>query len=55
MTELQKMLSGELYDPLDFELTAARKKCRDLTKRLNDSAEDEVYVRKADIERAVRV
>ncbi|HYE31699.1 MAG TPA: sugar O-acetyltransferase [Methylomirabilota bacterium] len=47
MTELQKMLSGELYDPLDFELTAARKACRDLTKRLNDSAEDEVELRKA--------
>jgi len=32
-TERQKMLAGELYDPLDPELVAARAHARDLAKR----------------------
>lgn len=40
-TEKQKMLAGELYDPLDAELCREREKCRALCKRLNDSHEHE--------------
>src|SRR5688572_16218422 len=35
------MLAGELYDPLDPELTAARGRARDLCKALNDTRESE--------------
>jgi maltose O-acetyltransferase len=34
-TERQKMLAGELYDPLDPELVAARQRARDLCQALN--------------------
>ena len=37
MTEKQKMLMGELYDPLDPELSRARGECRDLCLLLNAS------------------
>lgn len=40
-TEKQKMLAGELYDPFDPELNAARARARELCRRLNDSREDE--------------
>jgi maltose O-acetyltransferase len=40
-TEKEKMLAGELYDPLDSQLSAERQRARDLLKRLNDSREDE--------------
>ena len=40
-TEKQKMLAGELYDPLDPELCRERQRCRDLCKRLNDSHEEQ--------------
>jgi maltose O-acetyltransferase len=40
-TEKAKMLAGELYDPLDPELSRERQRCRDLCKRLNDSREDQ--------------
>ena len=40
-TEKAKMLAGELYDPLDPELSQERQRCRDLCQRLNDSREDE--------------
>lgn len=43
-TELEKMLTGELYDPMDAELVAARRRARDLCQALNatrDAAEDE--------------
>jgi len=46
-TEKEKMLAGELYDPLDPELTAARLKARLLIKSLNDSREDETEQRAA--------
>jgi len=35
MSERQKMLAGELYDPLDAELVEARKRARDLCASLN--------------------
>ncbi len=41
MTEREKMLSGELYDPLDAELTAQRVQARLLIKSLNESREDQ--------------
>src|SRR6478672_8266324 len=39
-SERAKMLAGELYDPLDPELSRERQRCRDLCQRLNDSRED---------------
>jgi maltose O-acetyltransferase len=41
MTEREKMLAGELYDPLDPELTAARERARDLCRELNDTRESQ--------------
>ncbi|HOL70895.1 MAG TPA: sugar O-acetyltransferase [Bryobacteraceae bacterium] len=44
MTEREKMLAGELYDPFDPELVFARTRARDLCRLLNatpDSAQDE--------------
>jgi maltose O-acetyltransferase len=40
-TEKDRMLSGELYDPLDPELVAARARCREICQRLNASREDQ--------------
>jgi len=40
-TEKEKMLSGDLYNALDPELSAERLKARLLIKKLNDSREDE--------------
>ena len=45
-TEKQKMLAGELYDPLDPELCQERQRCRDLCKLLNDSREEQQEERK---------
>lgn len=39
-TEKEKMLSGELYDPLDKELSGDRVRARLLLKKLNDTSED---------------
>lgn len=44
-TEKQKMLVGELYDPLDPELSSERQRCRDLLKRFNDTREDQAEER----------
>jgi maltose O-acetyltransferase len=38
-TERDKMLAGELYDPLDHELVAARVQARDLCQALNATTE----------------
>ena len=46
-TEKDKMLAGELYDPLDPELEAGRRKARELCRRLNASGEDEKAERRA--------
>jgi maltose O-acetyltransferase len=45
-TEKQKMLDGEFYNALDKELARERTKARLLTKKLNDSADDELEERK---------
>ena len=45
-TEKEKMLAGELYDPLDPQLVQERTRCRDLCKLFNDSREDQQEERK---------
>src|SRR5437879_9644968 len=45
-TERQKMLAGELYDPMDPELTAARAHARDLCQALNATREAEQEARR---------
>ena len=40
-TEKEKMLAGELYDPLDGELVAGRERARDLCWELNATREGE--------------
>jgi maltose O-acetyltransferase len=44
-TEKEKMLLGELYDPLDPQLSEERLKARLLIKKLNDTREDQVEER----------
>lgn len=41
MTEKEKMLAGELYDPLDLQLCRERDRCRDLCLALNATREDQ--------------
>jgi maltose O-acetyltransferase len=41
MTERQKMLAGDMYDPFDRELVAARDRARDLCQALNATRESE--------------
>jgi len=45
-TERDKMLSGELYDPLDPDLVARRVRARDLCQALNASAEADTEQRR---------
>ncbi len=45
-TEKEKMLAGELYDPLDPQLVRERRRCRDLCKLLNESRENQQEERK---------
>ena len=40
-TEKEKMLAGEMYDPLDPQLAVERQRCRDLCLRLNATREDQ--------------
>jgi maltose O-acetyltransferase len=40
-SEKDKMLGGELYDPLDAELSAQRRRARLLCKALNDTRDDQ--------------
>lgn len=40
-TEKEKMLAGELYNPLDLQLSADRQRARDLCQALNASREDQ--------------
>ena len=49
-TERGRMLAGELYDPLDPELVAARDRARDLCQDLNATREREQDVRRAILE-----
>ena len=46
MTEREKMLAGELYDPLDPELASARERARDLGQALNGTREAETAKRR---------
>jgi Maltose acetyltransferase len=46
-SEREKMLAGELYDPLDAELVAARERARDLCQALNATREAEQEARRA--------
>src|SRR5262245_1135023 len=41
MTEREKMLAGELYDPFDPELTSARVRAHDLCRSLNGTSDAE--------------
>lgn len=45
-TESQKMLAGDLYDPLDPELVARRERARNLCATLNNSGESEQELRR---------
>src|ERR1700730_3883972 len=46
MSERQKMLAGELYDPLDAELVSARERARDLCQALHATREAESEARR---------
>ncbi len=46
VTERDKMLAGELYDPLDPGLTAARNRARALCQALNHTREEETAARR---------
>lgn len=46
-TEKDKMLSGELYDPQDAQLSAERIRCRDLCQAINATSETQSDERKA--------
>ena len=46
-TEKEKMLAGELYDPLDAELVRARDRARDLCQELNATRERDQKVRRS--------
>jgi len=45
-TEMEKMLAGELYDPLDLELVRARSRARDLCQDLNATREQDQDTRR---------
>lgn len=45
-SEREKMLAGELYDPLDPELVAARERARDLCQALGDVREADTEARR---------
>ena len=45
-TEKDKMLAGELYDPLDIELVQARDRARDLCRDLNATREGDKDARR---------
>ena len=46
MTERDKMLAGELYNPLDTDLVLARERARDLCQTLNQTRESEQELRR---------
>ena len=46
-TEKEKMLAGELYNPLDPELVQARDRARDLCQDLNATRERDQETRRA--------
>jgi len=46
-SEKEKMLAGELYDPLDAELVRARERARDLCRDLNATRERDREIRRS--------
>jgi maltose O-acetyltransferase len=46
LSQRERMLKGELYDPLDAELVSARARARDLCVRLNATAENQQEARR---------
>lgn len=52
-SEKEKMLSGELYDPLDKQLSDERMQARLLIKELNDTREDQVEERTRILEKLI--
>jgi maltose O-acetyltransferase len=54
-SEREKMLSGELYDPLDPELVAARNRARELCQALNVTSETEQHQRRRILEELLPV
>ena len=46
-TEREKMLAGEMYDPMDADLVAGRNRARDLCLDLNATREEETERRRA--------
>lgn len=46
-SEKEKMLAGELYDPLDAELVRARERARDLCRDLNATRERDQEIRRS--------
>ena len=46
LTERQKMLAGEMYDPFDAELVAGRERARDLCQALNATRESQTDERR---------
>ena len=49
-TQRERMLAGELYDPFDPELAAARERARDLCRALNDTRESQAAERRRILE-----
>jgi maltose O-acetyltransferase len=47
MTEREKMLAGELYDPFDSELVQGRERARDLTHLLNQTRDRDADERRS--------
>lgn len=52
-TEKEKMLSGELYNPLDRQLRKEREQARLLIKELNESKEDNIKERLAILKKLI--
>lgn len=50
MSERQRMVAGELYDPMDAELVTARTRARNLSQLLNASAEADTGTRRQILE-----
>ncbi|KQY98382.1 maltose acetyltransferase [Pseudolabrys sp. Root1462] len=50
MSERQRMVAGELYDPMDAELVTARTRARNLCQLLNASAEADTGTRRQILE-----
>jgi len=52
-TEREKMLAGELYNPLDAELVVARDRARDLCQDLNATRESQTEIRRTILKQLV--